>query len=329
MPRRAASVTDLATLTQSYLLTCRAEGKSPQTVHWYEHKLRGFIDWLDRQADITSARAVTPEHVRCFLDHLRSSPDPWQGSTFQPTRPVGTRSPYTVKGYAQVIKGFYTWLDREGHLRGHALTRLRMPKVPKKLIRPLAPADVRALLAAPDTRMVSGIRDAAILSVLLDCGLRAGELVALRPGDVGRGELVVTGKGSKTRVVGFGTTTQKALTRWLAARATLTDEHRSGGRLFVNERGEPLTRNAVEKQVRHYGERARLDRRVWPHLLRHTFAVSFLRAGGDAFTLQRLLGHTSLETTRLYVELAEGDILEVYRRASPLDNLKRLVGVSA
>ncbi|MGD9890140.1 MAG: tyrosine-type recombinase/integrase [Dehalococcoidia bacterium] len=320
MSKLAPVLVDFAALAESYLLACRAENKSPQTVQWYEHKLRGFLTWLTDQEGVRAVDAVTPELVRRFLDHLRG-PDPWHGSQFQPTRPVAQRSPATIRGYAQVIKGFYSWLEREGHLPSHPLAKLRMPKVPDTLIRPLDPAEMRQLLGAPDTRMVSGLRDAAMLSIFLDCGLRVSELVGLRLSDVGHGDLTVTGKGSKRRVVGFGTATQRALNRWLTVRAALADEHEP--HIFVSEEGRPLSKHAVEKQVRQLAQRAGL-RRVWPHLLRHTFAVSFLRAGGDAFTLQKLLGHTTLETTKLYVYLAGCDVLEVYRRASPLDHLRRV-----
>jgi integrase/recombinase XerD len=162
------------------------------------------------------------------------------------------------------------------------------------------------------------------LSVLIDCGLRVSELTRLSLHDVNRkaGTIRVLGKGSKERMVGFGAATDKALSRWLQVRSALIAERRECGRLFVGQYGEPYTRHAVEGMVAVCGERAGLGVRCYPHLLRHTFAVSFLRAGGDAFSLQRLLGHTTLETVKLYVNLAETDVLSAYRRASPLDNLR-------
>jgi site-specific recombinase XerD len=214
-------------------------------------------------------------------------------------------------------------MEREGHIDRHAIARMRMPKVPKKLVTPLDPDQVKRLLSAPDTRTLGGIRDVAVLSVLLDCGLRVSELCGLGLGDVDQraGTLKVFGKGSKERMVGFGAATNKALTRWLQARPAQLAERRDCGRLFLGQYGVAISRHAVEEQVRWYGQQAGLGVRCYPHLLRHTFAVSFIRAGGDAFTLQQLLGHTSLETVKLYVNLAQTDVLTAYRRASPLDNL--------
>jgi integrase/recombinase XerC len=322
MPRLAPVVVDFGALAESYLLACRAEGKSGQTVTWYSQKLRAFAGWLATEERVTDAAAVTPAHVRRFLDHLRSSAEPWAGNPFVPTRTGGRLSSYTVKGYAQVFKGFYAWLVREGHLPAHPVAGLRMPKVTTKLVTPLDPEEAARLLAAPDPRTVTGIRDAAILSIFVDCGLRVSELVGLDEVDLNTraGTLKVLGKGSKERVVPFGAATGRALARWLGVRATLVRDGTNTDHVFLDQYGRPMSRHAVEAMVGVQGERAGLGR-VWPHRLRHTFAVSFLRAGGDAFTLQRLLGHTSLATTRLYVELAERDVINVYRRASPVDHL--------
>jgi site-specific recombinase XerD len=158
----------------------------------------------------------------------------------------------------------------------------------------------------------------AILSVLLDCGLRVSELAALTTDDVNMndGSIVVKhGKGGKQRIVHVGTKAQKALWKYLAVYRT--SESKS---LFINKVGEPLDVVGVKILVKRLGERAKVS--VSPHKLRHTFAISFLRAGGDVFSLQYLLGHSTLQMTQRYVQsLNADDAIKAHRKFSPLDNL--------
>src|SRR5215218_5756449 len=107
MPRLIPVLVEFGAHAESYLLACRAEGKSPRTVSWYSQKLRAFAGWLAQQEGVTSAVEVTPEHVRRFIDLLRTSVEPWDGNPYVPTRTGGRLSPYTIKGYAQVVKGFF------------------------------------------------------------------------------------------------------------------------------------------------------------------------------------------------------------------------------
>jgi len=157
----------------------------------------------------------------------------------------------------------------------------------------------------------------AILSVLLDCGLRVSELAALTTDDVNMndGSIVVKhGKGGKQRIVHIGTKAQKAR-KYLAVYRK--SESKS---LFINKVGEPLDVVGVKILVKRLGERAKVS--VSPHKLRHTFAISFLRAGGDVFSLQYLLGHSTLQMTQRYVQsLNADDAIKAHRKFSPLDNL--------
>jgi len=163
-----------------------------------------------------------------------------------------------------------------------------------------------------------------IILTLLDTGLRVNELINLKIDNVWleEGIIKVLGKGNKERLVPVGKQIRRLLWRYIThyrpepARPNLDN-------LFLTRDGRSLTKNRVDSMMKHYGERARLSGiRCSPHTLRHTFAVTYLRNGGDVFSLQRILGHSSLEMTRRYCELADVDIEKAHALASPVDNLK-------
>lgn len=169
-------------------------------------------------------------------------------------------------------------------------------------------------------------RNLAILSVLFDTGLRVGELCSLTVGDVdmtGRRLRVRDGKMGKDRLVPFGRTTQQRLRAYLGL-----EEREMGESLWLGERGtrtgEGLTPSGVKQMIRDLGRLAEVKGvRVSPHTLRHTFAIEFLRSGGDVYSLQYILGHTDLDMTKRYVAIAQADVDMVMARSSPLDSMGR------
>lgn len=218
-----------------------------------------------------------------------------------------------------VLKGFATWLWEEDYTPENVLHRLQLPKVPKRVIEVLSEAEVARLLASVDPNIAAGARDLAILTLFLDTGLRLGELVGLRLADVHLADqwLKVMGKGSKERLVPFGSRTAKILGRYLSMfRAPLSDVQSA----FLGQDGTPLTENTIKMLFCRLRVRSGIVR-LHPHLLRHTFATSYLVAGGDVFTLQAILGHTTLEMTRRYVTLASAHVTIQHRRFSPIDRL--------
>lgn len=165
-----------------------------------------------------------------------------------------------------------------------------------------------------------GVRDKAIIMTLVDCGLRASELCGLRIDDISREQqtMIVLGKGDKERVVPFGQATQQALTQYLARRGKLDTNV-----LFVNCYGEAFDRHRLADIVESRCIRAEISGvRCSPHTFRHTFAVMYLRAGGDVFSLQKMLGHSDLTMTRRYAELSEMDVQAKHRLFSPGDRLQ-------
>jgi len=225
-----------------------------------------------------------------------------------------------MAGRVRTLRAFGGWLQRELQLDGHPLAGLPIPKVPDVLVPSLTAPELRALLEGANSTRDS-IRDRAILLVLLDTGLRLGELVRLSVGDVDliEGRCRVMGKGAKERVVPIGGRTRRALRALIVTRRRNVDPDP----LFISRRGGRLTPRAVQQLVHRLALAAGVSTRCSPHILRHSFARAFLANGGDVFSLQRILGHSpsSLQVTRRYVQLLDDDLRAVHRRVSPVDRL--------
>ncbi|HKZ50838.1 MAG TPA: tyrosine-type recombinase/integrase [Dehalococcoidia bacterium] len=303
----------------AYEIDLRAENKSPQTVRWYRHKLHYFAEWL-AHGDIGRVEDLEPGQVKGFFLYLAALDRALgEGAHLKNGKP----SSLTVHGYARAIKAFCRWLVRNGYLERSPFEGVGMPKVERYVIQAFTEEDVRKMLRAAQGRRHAA-RDYALVLLLFDTAIRAGELVRLRleDADFEGGWLRVFGKGARERMVPMGQTAKRALWRYvtLSRPEPLLPTMRE---VFLNERREPLTGSGVWRVVREVAEAAGVNgKRLSPHTMRHAAAEAFLRNGGDAFALQKLLGHSSLTVTRMYVDLVARDLQDAHRRASPGDNLR-------
>ena len=223
----------------------------------------------------------------------------------------------TVQRYLITLKAFWRWAIEEGFAADNPTARIRLAKPQQKVVKGLSPDQLQVLLSTLKDKEFEDARNKAIVLILLDCGFRVSELVNLRLEDVdiNRGILTVMGKGSKQRLARMGLKTQKALWRYMML---------SGSQLpwlWLNQCGERLTANGIQQMIRKLGRKLNIP--LHPHLLRHTFAISFLRNGANTFECQYALGHSSLEMTRRYCQaLNFDDVFKRHQVASPVDNLK-------
>ena len=202
--------------------------------------------------------------------------------------------------------------------------KVKVPKAPKKIIIPFSEDQIRVLLSVIDARSPIGFRDWTIILALLDTGIRVTELTELELEDVSLAQrcLKIHGKGNKERIVPIGISVQRALAKYI-------NKHRPkptyplSDKFFLNREGLPLTSNGIQSIIERHATKAGIHGvRASPHTFRHTFAISYLRNGGDVFTLQRILGHETLDMVRNYVNVAQYDLQEVHLRCSPVDNMK-------
>ena len=317
----ARPATRLVNLLEGYRLSALSEGKSPHTIAIVWASVRYLSEFLSANAHSLEVTEIRAEELRRFIVHLREQP---RFSHHRFTKPQGGHlSGHTVNGYLRALQSFWAWLEREQFIEKNPFAQLRIPKAPKKVIPTFTEEQLRQLFAAIDTTSELGYRDYTIILTLLDTGIRCSELTGLKVTNVNLdGRLLkVWGKGSKERWVPIGGKVQKALWKYLTHHRPEPATPRYDN-VFLTRDGRPLTKDRLEAIVEHYGRKAAISGvRVSPHTFRHTMAVTFLRNGGDVFSLQRILGHSQLEVLRGYVNFAQADISKAHQRNSPADNL--------
>jgi site-specific recombinase XerD len=308
-------------LLEGYRLSAQSEGKSPSTIAIVEASVRYLGEFLAANNFSTNATQIGVEELRRFITHLREQP---RFAHHRFTRPQGGHlSGHTINAYLRALQAFWAWLKREDLIEENPFTRLKIPKAPKKVIPIFTDEQLRRLFATVDTTTPVGYRNYTIILTLLDTGIRCSELTSLKLADVNLESrlLKVWGKGSKERLVPIGAKVQKALWKYLARYRPEPATPRYD-QIFLTRDGHPLTKDRVEAIIERYGKKAGITGvRLSPHTFRHTMAITFLRNGGDVFSLQRILGHSQLEVLRDYVNLAQSDISRVHQRNSPADNL--------
>ncbi len=289
--------------TSSFFAYCHSKNLSSKTVDYYRARLLSFSRYLtDTGGDLTPA-SITPAVLRAFLTHEREH-----------------CSPATANHSLCTLRVFLRYLRDEGFIESDATASIQKVKVKRAILQTFSMDETESVLNTC-RKDFCGVRDRAILLTLLDCGLRASELCDLELSDVDWSEQTfrVFGKGSKERIVPFGQGVRQALSTYIVRRGELGTMA-----LFVTQYGEPIDRFRLREIVRHRCNQAGISGlRCSPHTLRHTCAVSYLRAGGDTFTLQKLLGHSSQDMTKRYCEsLSTQDVQKKHREFSPVDNLK-------
>jgi site-specific recombinase XerD len=307
----------ISQLAESYLLALQAYRRRPGTLDMYRRVLDRFLGFLGRNLGrVPGLSDLNANGARSYLIDLQETPR-YQNHPFR--EPSGLISPSTINQHARCLRAFANWLYLEEYTADHLLRRLKLPKVPKVEMNPLSSAEVRQVLGSLDSGSVNGRRSAAIVALLYDTGMRAGELVGMELADVrfDTGEISVVGKGEKQRMVVAGRLALRNLRRYLEIRHGGIGRNKD--RVFTNSPGTPMTTGDIGHVFRRLRRRCGIER-LHAHLLRHSFAVQFLRNGGDVLTLQRLLGHSSIATTNRYVTLASVDLVNAHRRNSPLDN---------
>lgn len=216
------------------------------------------------------------------------------------------------------IRSFCRFLDRRDFTTVVAIEGVRTPKVKRGLPKPLTAADALAVTqtpADPDEAPWIAARDMALFTLLYGCGLRIAEALSIVRGAAPLADvLLVTGKGSKERIVPVLPAVRQAVDAYLAALPYTLDPEQL---LFVGAKGGPLNPGVVQRQMRRLRRLLGLPETATPHALRHSFATHLLAAGGDLRSIQELLGHASLSTTQRYTQVETARLLEIHQAAHP------------
>jgi integrase/recombinase XerD len=306
----------LTDLTLDFLASLELErGLSRNTLEAYRSDLQQFGVFIGpRERDPLE---VTPADLAAFVSELA------EGRNGRP--PV---APATLQRKIACLRSFYRHLRREQLLDHDPTSELRPPRSRSRLPRVLSRDEVIRLLAQPRGSGPGALRDRALLETMYACGLRASEAISLELAelDLEAAILRAHGKGSKERLVPIGSKAVESLSAYLEQGRPRLVGLRDEPRVFLNLRGQGLSRQGLYKIVQGHARTAGLEQRMSPHTLRHSFATHLLAGGCDLRSLQEMLGHADIGTTQIYTHLSTERLRDVYFDAHPRAQINRSDG---
>jgi integrase/recombinase XerD len=236
---------------------------------------------------------------------------------FQSLRSAGISARSVARALA-AIRGLFRFLVGEKHLQSDPTENIENPKLWATLPKVLHGTEVEALLAAPDTTTVAGLRDKAMIELLYATGLRVSELIRVKIEDLvlDAGFLRTIGKGSKERIVPFGDSARDWIVLYMERGRPDHDKH--GDRtLFLSNRGRGMSRQSVWLKIVKYSKKAGIRAKISPHVLRHSFATHLLENGADLRSVQMMLGHSDISTTQIYTHISRARLQKLYETYHP------------
>jgi site-specific recombinase XerD len=322
----------LSQAIDGYKLDARARQLRPRTIIDYQNGYRHLHEFIGDPpiADISI------DDIRQFLAHLGGQSITPDGVAPRPTRKLANKS---IANIHVALSALWTWAVAEGFAIEHVVRAVRPPKPDQPMIEPFRKEDVKAMLHACEKAKTyinrskkeqsssrpTAARDRAIILTLLDTGGRVSEIcynptletpgLLVEDWDQRNLYLRVLGKGGKERILPISHRTSKAIWKYMATRpdALPTDP------LFLSVHNEPLSNDGLRQLIKNLGKRSGVTN-AHPHRFRHTFAVNLLRNGANALELQRMLGHSTLDMVKRYVDIAQVDVDRAHKRASPVMN---------
>lgn len=275
-------------------------GNSKETISYYKITLNMFLDYCGRDLDIEDLDVMLFKSYQLYLSDNKSI------------------KRVSIRTYARAVRVFYRYLYFED-LIDININKLKLIKADKEVILPLTDYEIKLLLSSFELGTFLGERDKLICMLMLDCGLRRGEVVSLKLSDIDKRNqtMLINGKGSKQRVVPYGNSVCQQLNKYLSLRGFRVVHN---GELFLSAEREPITGNTIKMLFQRLKITSGISR-IYPHLLRHTFATNYILAGGNLEVLRVLLGHSSISITQIYVHLATQMQIVNNRFDSHLDTL--------
>ena len=284
----------------NYLLV--EKGLARNTLEAYGRDLSRYLDALNAHK-VSDVDAIGRSDILAFLTRLKNE----------------GLSPRSRARCLSAIRSFHKFLCAEKYARNNPTLLLESPRTLRALPRLLSQVEVEALLAAPRGEGPLPLRDRAMLEVLYATGVRVSELIGLTLADINRdiGCLSTIGKGSKQRLIPLGDVALTALTEYLADGREHFNPKPGCRQLFLNRRGTGLSRQGFWKILRRHALQAGIRERIYPHMLRHSFATHLLENGADLRAVQVMLGHADISTTQIYTHVIRERLKQVHQRHHP------------
>lgn len=276
-------------------------GLSENTARSYNRDLRAYFDWAAR-AEVDPL-TLSHRQLRLYLADLNDS----------------GYARTTVARKMACLRSFFEYLIAQKVIEQNPAALLSSPKLPSRLPKALSENDVAKLLDSTFADTPKGIRDAAVLETLYASGMRVSEVASLRVNDVNfsAGNALVTGKGSKQRMVPIHPFALARLRDYITKARPQLSASEATDALFISTRGKPLSADAIRRIVSEAAKVAGLSAHVSPHTLRHSFATDLLNNDTDLRTVQEFLGHSNLSTTQIYTHVSGRRLQDIHRRTHP------------
>ncbi|MFN1834562.1 site-specific tyrosine recombinase XerD [Balneola sp. MJW-20] len=284
------------------------KGLSENSVVAYRNDLERYFSYLQGYKKISDLAGVTLNHIEDFLNYLVDEEMLAAGSL---ARNISS------------IRGFHEFAVVEGITKANPAELVELPKKASKLPEVLSPDEIMAMLDSPDTSTDAGIRDKAILECLYGTGMRVSELTGLEKDRLifEIGFIRVVGKGNKERLVPVGEVAQQAIEIYIEqVRGKFMsdkDPQKAKNKVFLNQRGGPLSRMSIWNIVQKAAKNADIQKNVYPHIFRHSFATHLLEGGADLRAVQEMLGHSSILTTEIYTHVDRSFLHQVHKEFHP------------
>jgi len=282
---------------------------SNNTIISYKNDLIQLLNYLKSHKilEVNDEQYINRSIMRKYIVHLKKS----------------NYSARSISRKISTIRSFFNFLSREGIIKINPTINLITPKIDKKLPYFLYLQEINKLIEAPPQDTVSGIRDKAILELLYGTGIRVGELVNLNIKDIDFYEKTIRifGKGSKERILPLGAPSIKATQEYVTKRNLFMKDiainRNDLNALLLNRFGGRLSARSIRRIIIKYMKVAGLNKKISPHVLRHSFATHLLGGGADLRSVQELLGHESLSTTQIYTHITKERLKIIYKKSHP------------
>ena len=267
----------------------------------YERDLRKMNEYLEAQ-NVYGVSAVTETNLNAYVMFLERE----------------GRKPATVSRSIASMKAFFHFLEKERRIESDPAWRLKAPKIEKTMPRILTTEEVTLLLEQPSGNTPKELRDKAMLELLYATGIRVSELISLKVSDLNlQMEYVICTDIHKERIIPFGNVAREALTRYMQDGRDHLISQADCPWLFTNCTGGAMSRQGFWKIIKHYQEKAGIQKDITPHTLRHSFAVHLLENGADLRAIQEMLGHADISSTQIYTHVVKKHLKDVYQKAHP------------
>jgi integrase/recombinase XerD len=296
----------------------KSEGVRQRTVNDYRQHIKYLTQFLDEfHPDLTVIQDLTPEIIRSYIVYLKDERTPYDGIKNRERKKKGL-SASTINIRLRTLRTMCRFWYSEGYLSANPMEKIKLLKTDDDNLRGYTEKELKKLFGVIDTRQFSGYRDKVIMLLMLDTGMRINEVANVKTQNIDQKRMVITvpaeiAKNRKSRTIPISRKVMKMLLELHAENKQYFEE---SDYVFLTAYGEPIQPDTFGRRIYQYGKEAGLERAT-AHMFRHTFARDYLLNGGDLFTLQIILDHADISTTRRYIQMDDNHVKEQHLKFSP------------